>query len=84
MIYSETLLNGRQFRVWPRESWKEEKPCTFRSEFFVLVHHVKAASKGHFDSSRTLSNTSLKIKLCVSLRPFDQGDSALVVLKLML
>ena len=69
---------------WPRASWKGEKPYTFCSEFFAFVHHAKAASKEHFDSSRTLSNISLKIKLCLSIGPFDQGNSALVILKLML
>ena len=45
----------------------------------MFVHHAKATSKEHFGSSRTLSNILLKIKLCLSIRPFDQGDSALAV-----
>ena len=69
---------------WPRARWKGEKPCTFCSEFFAFVRHAKSTSREHFDFSRTLSNISLKIKLCLSIRPFDQGDFALVVLKLML
>ena len=68
----------------PRASRKGEKPCTFCSELLALVHLARAASNEQLVSSKTLSNISLMIKLCLSTKPLDQRDSAPVVLKLML
>ena len=66
------------FGFCPRAIWNGEKPYTFASEFLTFIYHDSAKLISMFDSSRTLSNMSTIIMLCLSTKPVLNDASAAV------
>ena len=64
---------------WLISNWNGENPCTFCKVFIAFWNQFRAISRLQWLSSGTLLSNSDSTKLCHSIIPFDQGDSAPVV-----